>query len=103
MSGKNIEVKPKLYTNKRTNGGGNFTDLTINRLEEIRNDNVNVVTSLFAHDRLVYIMEFPIKTIYTRLYTQVHEKCVVKKQQYCRSANFTYIDYIDSSQFPNKF
>lgn len=97
------EVKPKLYTGKSLSGTGNFTDLTLSRLERLKRDNIDIVVSLFAYNRLVYIMEFPIRTIYERLYNQVYEKCVIKQNDYCRSANFSYKHYMDSDNLKIKY
>jgi hypothetical protein len=91
------EAKPKLFTNRTPhNGNGNFSDLTMENLEKLVNGNVDIVVSLFAFDRLVYIMEFPASAIYDRLHEVVHQKCVVQNQSACRNAAFTYKHYMDS-------
>jgi hypothetical protein len=103
-TGKYKEAKPKLYTrDKAHSGNGNFSDLTMRKLDKLILDNVDVVVSYFAHNKLVYIMEFPVATIYSRLYLQVYDKCVVNKQKMCRSANFNYADYIDSNDLVIKY
>jgi hypothetical protein len=97
------EIKPKLFTGKSTNGGGNFTDMTMLRLEKMKNDNINVITSFFSYGKLIYILEFPFECIYDRLYEQIYEKCVVKKNSYTRSASFTYKHYIDNPKLQVKY
>jgi hypothetical protein len=96
--GKLKEVKPKLFTGKSSAGNGNFSDLTLLNLEKKKEDNIDVIVSYFYEGRLVYIIEFPFNVIYNRLYEQVQYNCVVKGNKFCRSANFSYKDYMQSPE-----
>ena len=48
VNGQEKEVKPKNYTNKRTNGGGCFNDYTRKRYEKDLYVNLPIISSLFA-------------------------------------------------------
>lgn len=60
------EVKPKYVEfGKKMSSTGNFNDMTLPLLESKKD--LDIVCSLFAGSRLVYIVEFPISVIYEHL------------------------------------
>ena len=88
------EVKPKIYTNKATNGGGCFNDYTrLRYLKDIAVD-LPIIQSLFVYGQLQYVVEYKFKTIAPVLDKQITQKCELGKQKYVRSCSWTYKDYI---------
>ena len=93
------EIKPKyIYDEKKSNGSGNFGDLTHSRLDAYISKNITIVTSLFVKNHLIYIIEFPIKIIEKKLRDQLIQKCDIEGNRYCRSAMFNYKDYIEHEE-----
>lgn len=62
---KQIEVKPKFLSEGKLGNTGNFNDMTMDLLN--KKIDFNVVCSLFFQSRLIYIVEFPLTTIYEKL------------------------------------
>ena len=94
----NIEIKPKLFTGKRTDGSGNFSDLTMARIQNYENNLFNIVCSLFCNNRLMYVMEFPYNVISKFCRDKVYESCVVKGNKYARCISFNYKHYLHSDK-----
>jgi hypothetical protein len=92
-TGKNIEIKPKLFTDSNYRGNGNFSDLTPDKVKKISNDSVAIVCSLFAENKLCLIIEFSFLTIFNKIEEYVHKKCVIQGNDYARSASFSFKDY----------
>lgn len=94
-----IEVKPKNYTgHTKLNGGGQFTDFTWKRDKKYAKDKVNMLVSGFCYGKLVFIVEFPYKTIRNRIRKQLSRILPNgdKTNRYVRSASFSYLDWKDS-------
>jgi hypothetical protein len=96
------EAKPKNictvdYDSQKTktklNGQGNFTDYTPERLEKDLKENLNMLISGFIDGELQYIIEYPFKSLKSRLDSQLPRKRIIG--QYTRSASFTYEHYKD--------
>ena len=69
------EVKPKIYTNKATNGGGCFNDYTrLRYLKDIAVD-LPIIQSLFVYGQLQYVVEYKFKTIAPVLDKQITQEC----------------------------
>lgn len=98
-----IEIKPKLFTGKRTNGSGNFSDLTMARVEKYENIKFNIICSLFCNNKLMYVLEFPYKTISEVCRKKTYEKCVTKNQRSARCVMFNYRDYINSKDLKIRY
>lgn len=63
-----IEVKPVNYTgNGKLDGKGNFSDFTWKRHRKYLADNVRMLVSGFNHGKLLYIVEFPYKSVQERI------------------------------------
>jgi hypothetical protein len=60
-----IEVKPRLIESGKISSSGNFNDMTMELLEKKKD--FNIVCSLFSKDKLIYIVEFPIASIWEHL------------------------------------
>lgn len=89
------EVKPKNITsksNKKLDGGGNYTDLTFKRHWKYVEDNPNIHVSGFIDGLLMYILRVP----YNDLQDHFHTKLLKKfpngdvTGSYLRSATFTF-------------
>jgi hypothetical protein len=94
VTNKPKEIKPKGYTGKqKTNGGGCFNDYTRKRLEKDVQEDVDIVHSLFIKERLVYIVEFNITAIKSKLEEQIVKKCETQQNAYVRCAYWTYLDW----------
>lgn len=87
----------------KLNGGGNFTDYTLVRLEKDKKEKaLNMLVSGFINGKLIYIIEFPFnfKGFVKNLETQIKKwRKKLKgskstKGQFLRSANFNYKDFI---------
>jgi hypothetical protein len=91
-----VEIKPKLKTKSGFNGNGNFSDLTPEKVNEMLQNNLIMVSSLFHNSQLIHVIEFPFLVIHPVIEKQVFEKCVINKQKQARSANFSSKDYHDS-------
>ncbi|MFN7065182.1 MAG: hypothetical protein ACK4OF_03410 [Aquificaceae bacterium] len=91
---------------QKLNGGGNFTDYTLERFEKDIRENINMLVSGFVDGRLIYIIEFPFNTpdFIKNLEIQI-KKWQNKLRgsqnvsgQFLRSAYFDYRHYINSSK-----
>jgi hypothetical protein len=70
-----IEVKPVNYTGKcKLDGRGNFSDFTWRRHRKYLADNVTMLVSGFNHGKLLYIVEFPYKSISHRIESILQKK-----------------------------
>jgi hypothetical protein len=92
------EIKPKNTDNpkKKLDGGGNFSDYTPERFQKDIEKNPQIVVSGFAKGILLYVIEFPFRCIEDVLRIQLEKKFPElkrKKNDYLRSANFTFKDY----------
>lgn len=94
-----VEIKPKLFNGTTKNcGEGNFSDLQLKKVQQMKDDNLLMVVSLFAYTRLVYVIEFPFSAIHDRIYKFVKNK-IELGNRYCRNAIFGYNDYINCEEF----
>lgn len=110
ISGKTIkcEAKPKnvdisLESLRKLNGGGNFTDYTIARLERDKKEkDLNMLVSGFVEGKLIYIIEFPFrcKTFFEKLKQQLKKRFPNGDVtgQFLRSASFDYRYFIKCSK-----
>lgn len=85
-------------TNRKNNGGGNFTDFRYARLEKYSKHNLKIIVSGFVDGKLIFILEFPLNypSFYNKLKSQLDKFYDKKKDKigtYLRGANFTYKDY----------
>lgn len=96
-TGEEKEVKPKNYYGKKSHDGvGCFNDYTRKRFEKDLSSNLKIISSLFIHGKVAYIIEFSIHALKNRLDKQIYEKCEsVKKNDYVRSAYWTYKDWMN--------
>lgn len=93
-----IEVKPINFSGKaKLAGQGNFSDFTWKRHRKYLADNVRMLVSGFYNGKLLYIAEFPYKSLQTRI-----EDVLTKKLPkgdvvgtYVRSAAFSYNHWMD--------
>lgn len=82
------EVKPKtIKTEKKSASSGNFNDMTLDLLEKKKD--YDIICSLFKDSRFVYIVEFPMSSIYEKL-KQPILKAKAGKRVVC---SFSYRDY----------
>lgn len=97
----------KRYTKPaKLDGGGNFTDYTLSRLERDKRENLNMLVSGFIDGKLIYILEFPFNTpsFLNHLENQIRKwQQKLKgsqsiKGQFLRSASFNYKHYIGSPE-----
>lgn len=95
ITNKPKEAKPKNFTGKVCNGGGCFNDYTQKRLLKDVADGLDIVHSLFVGGRIAYIVEFNIDAIKDRLQEQIFNKCVIGKNDYVRSASWSYQNWIN--------
>lgn len=86
-----IEVKPRFIENGKIANSGNFNDMTLELLEKKKN--FNIVCSLFSKDKLIYIVEFPISTIWEQLKKPI-VNAKLGKRVVC---HFGYKHYSDDS------
>lgn len=120
MPGKTIkcEAKPKNFDTEefekykrserktspaKLNGGGNFTDYTLARLEkDKREKDLNMLVSGFVDGKLIYIIEFPfswkdfVKNLENKIkrWQSKLKGSKSTKGQFLRSADFDYKDFI---------
>lgn len=95
-----IEVKPKNFTGKsKLNGGGSFSDFTWKRDEKYAKDKVKMLISGFYYGKLLFIVEFDYNVIRPKIQSLLKKRLPNGdvKNNYVRSAGFSYIDWIDSS------
>jgi hypothetical protein len=90
------EIKPKLWSKGRADGGGNFSDLTPKRIAAFKEQPSGMISSFFVNNKLAYVIEYKLSDIMQRLEEQVHLKCVVQQNQYARSCTFNFKHYMDS-------
>ncbi len=89
-------------TKDRLNGGGNFSDLTPERVDkyEQKGKSFHIIASGFVDGRLVYILEFPYRCIAKRIRKQVENRFpnwVRKAGEYVRGSTFSFTHYKDCS------
>jgi hypothetical protein len=93
------EIKPKfVHGEKKSNGSGTFNDYTHARLDAHIEKNTQVVVSLFTPKYLIYVIEFPIKTIEKTLREKIIKSCDEDGNKWCRNASFSYKDYMYSEE-----
>ena len=81
---------------KKLNGGGSYSDYTIERFEKHKKENPNMVIGGFVDGILIYILEFSFNepSFTKRLAEQTPE--TREKGQYKRSVKFSFIHYKDA-------
>lgn len=92
------EIKPQLFTGNgkhKLNGTSNFSDYHQEKFDKDLHDNLPIIHSTFAHNRLLYIVEYSFSSISNKLQDLIHEKCVVKGQRYVRTASWGWKHWID--------
>ena len=102
-SGVPCEVKPvniRSEAGRKLNGGGNFSDLTHERLAHYQEDKVIMLVSGFFNGRLMYILEFPFsyQPFVEKLRQQLLNYFTKESRragQYLRSADFSFKHYED--------
>lgn len=95
------EIKPKRHSkDKKFNGGGNFSDLTPERIKKyqdsLQDSQYGMISSFFINGRLCYVAEFKLSDILPHLAEKVHKKCVKEGNRYARSVEYNYKHYIHS-------
>lgn len=94
-TGKAKEIKPRLWNEKTpSSGGGNFNDMTISRLEEFIKEDFGVICSLFAKNRLMYVIEFPITIICEHLRERINKAKLGKRV----SPSFGYVHFMNNEK-----
>lgn len=83
------EVKPS------SNGNAGISDYTTTRFIKDRETKVHIVQSLFLDGRLYFVVEYSIEAIAERLQSQIQIQCVERKNQYVRSASWSYLYWIN--------
>lgn len=98
---KNKEVKPKLYIEKKRpdkiKGKGNFSDYNRKRFVKDSEGNIDVISSAFYKNQILYAIEFSFDALKKRLETQIVKNCEERKdkQDHVRSAEFSYLDWMN--------
>lgn len=93
------EVKPKNTQRRedKLNGGGSFNDYTPERFSIDITINPTVLTCGFVDGKLLYIIAFPFECIRSRMETLLKRKfgedMKRKRNEYLRSASFSFKDY----------
>jgi len=95
------EVKPmniRGESQRKLNGGGNFTDFTYQRLEKYIEDRLTMLVSGFVDGHLVYILEFPFSDLERALRRQLDRffRGESRPGLYLRSASFSFVHYLES-------
>ena len=99
----NCEAKPKNIrsdSERKLNGGGNFTDYTWARFHRDMQSHLNLVISGFVDGKMLYCLEFPF--VSTNFLTHLQEQLTKRfpngdvKGQYLRSASFSFKHYKDT-------
>ncbi|MCS7207579.1 MAG: hypothetical protein NZ951_06595 [Dehalococcoidia bacterium] len=100
-----VEVKPvniRSHGKDKLNGGGNFSDLTPERLAKLEAEgaNLHLLVSGFVDGRMVYVLEFPFScpTFIGHLRTLLHKRWPTGRRspgEYYRSASFSFKHYKD--------
>lgn len=88
----------------KLNGGGNFSDYTLERFKRDMKEDLNLLVSGFVDGKLLYIIEFPFRTPdfvnnllnKLKLWQNKLQGSKSTKGQFLRSAGFDYNDYITS-------
>jgi hypothetical protein len=93
ITNQRIECKPKLHLTKHCNGGGVFNDMTIQRIEQHLKDDIQIVCSIFSHNRLIYVVEFPFADIAEHIKYRINER----KKDSRSSPSFSYTSYMGLS------
>jgi hypothetical protein len=91
-TGRQKEIKPRFFTDKKVSLGGNFNDLTLSLLEKKKD--CDIICSSFMANDLLFIVEFPISDIYERLKIPIIN-AKLGKRIVCP---FSYKDIINSTQ-----
>ena len=98
---KNIKKAEVVRQKKKLNGGGNFTDNTWKRFERHKQENPNILVSGFVDGRIIYIFEFPFRTLsfLEKLEGQLKKKFPDgdRSGYFLRSAYFGYQNFIESA------
>lgn len=78
MTNQEVEVKPKYIAEGKTlsSSVGNFNDMSLELLEKKKD--YSIIGSLFSPNRLIYVVEFPMSSIYGVLEKQILEKMAGK-------------------------
>lgn len=93
--GKEKEIKPQLYTTKPLDGKCNFSDYTRDRLEKDSADKIDIISSGFANNKLIYAIEYSFDAIKNVLDERVKTVCEQGNQKYVRSNSSNYRHWID--------
>lgn len=103
--GINCEAKPRnieTTSSRKHNGGGNYSDLTYDRLDKYKKENPNTLVSGFVDGRLIFILEFPFaySGFCARLKEQLDNRFHghIETGLYLRSASFSHRNYQDCPQ-----
>ena len=99
------DVKPvniRSDSGERLNGGGNFSDLTPERVDEYekREKTFHILASGFVDGHLVYVLELPYRCISQRIREQVKKRFPNWTRQpgeYVRGSTFSFTHYKDCS------
>ena len=84
--------------NKKLNGGGNFTDYNYERHKKYLKTNLNLVVSGFINGDLIYVIEFPFKSLQKHLKSKLDKTFKGKRPKglFLRSASFSFLHYKNS-------
>jgi hypothetical protein len=88
-----IECKPKLHKDKYCDGGGMFNDMTIQRVEKYLKNDMQIVCSIFSHNRLIYVIEFAFADIAEHIKNRIKNR----KENSRSSPSFSYTHYMNLS------
>jgi hypothetical protein len=97
--GRKFEVKPKNISagsNKKLDGGGNFSDFTWERYDKYLSDNVYMLCSGFVDGKLAYIIEFPFSSLKKRIEACLEKQFPNRERKagtYARSITFSFSHY----------
>ncbi len=88
---KQKEVKPRFFpAGKKASIGGNFNDMTPELLH--KKNGLDVICSVFVEDRLILVVEFPIRAIHDQLEKTIL-KAKVGKRVVCGFSNTSFQDH----------
>ena len=98
---RNVRSDSTTKTRRKLNGAGNFTDYGWEKFRRHQEENPNMLVAGFVDGRLIHIFEFSFneQDFTSKLQEQLEKKFpngVDIKNDYLRSASFTFEDYKDA-------
>jgi hypothetical protein len=99
VTNKGKEIKPIICRTGEKKSGGNFNDMTSARYHSFKEENFNIVCSLFCNSRLMYVVEFPFSVINEHMKKRLEKILDDRKngKEGRTTVSFSHTNYLDYS------